>query len=445
MKNPSAESGHPYGLEFWLCYLANTLLMVSFSVLFRYADCIRFLGGNEAQLGMIVGVGMVGALAMRYVQAIGIDRYGARRVWMLSLSGFILSCIGHMWLTRVDGIEIYLLRVLMTTCIAGSFGGSLTYISLRVPAARVAEMIGMLGTSGFVGMAIGPTLGDLLFSDGEVTWQQIRLMFGVAAASAFLSLLTVSVATRHATVRNLQRQPPLWRLVRKYHPGFLMVVAAVSGLGICLPHEFLRAYTVELNLSGVSTFFLTYAATAFVIRVATRRMVERLGKGPVVLAGMLALSLSMILYLVVRQQWQLMIPAVAAGIAHALLFPAVVGSGSVSFPVRYRGLGTTLMLAMFDIGNMLGKPAIGGGIAWCHAHQLPGYSIVFSSLSVFMLVIGIAYWGRCRLSQAANATSDASSVGDPGDEVEANSNVRREASLDVQDPSATPHASNLKP
>ena len=43
--------------------------------LFRYADFVTCLGGSEYELGWIVGVGMLGSIAMRIFQGVGIDRY----------------------------------------------------------------------------------------------------------------------------------------------------------------------------------------------------------------------------------------------------------------------------------------------------------------------------------------------------------------------------------
>ena len=32
---------------------------------------------------------------------------------------------------------------------------------------------------------------------------------------------------------------------------------------------------------------------------------------------------------------------------------------SLAFPIWYRGIATTLILTMFDIGNLVGQPAVG--------------------------------------------------------------------------------------
>ena len=63
-------------------------------------------------------------------------------------------------------------------------------------------------------------------------------------------------------------------------------------------------------------------------------------------------------YLLVSSRWQLGLPGMLGGVAHALLFPTVVARGSSAFPNRYRGLGTSMMLAMLDLGTLTGAPLI---------------------------------------------------------------------------------------
>jgi hypothetical protein len=64
MVGPRAAAG-AYGRSFWLCFVANTMLTVAVSLLYRYADFVTYLGGGEFELGLIVGVGTVGGLLMR--------------------------------------------------------------------------------------------------------------------------------------------------------------------------------------------------------------------------------------------------------------------------------------------------------------------------------------------------------------------------------------------
>ena len=354
-----SDSESPYGSEFWLAYLANTTLMMAVSVLFRYADFVSFLGGSELQLGMIVGVGMVGALMMRVFLGVGIDRYGPRRVWLVSLALLACSLYAHVWVDRLDSVGIYALRMLYMVSLAGAFGASITYISLRSPTDRMAEMIGMLGSSGFVGLALGPIVGDLILTVPEITRDHVDRMFLFGAAMGIASFALAALATRHQVTPARRKQPPLWRVLRRYHPGTVLIVGIAMGVGIGLPHTFLRTYAAHLDIKRIQLFFLVYAIVAFVVRIGSRRLLTHWGNRRCILIGLSSLATSMLCFLLVRNEWLLAIPAIAGGFAHAFLFPSVVASGNVSFPVRYRGLATTVTLAMFDIGNLFGQPVIG--------------------------------------------------------------------------------------
>jgi MFS family permease len=104
-----------------------------------------------------------------------------------------------------------------------------------------------------------------------------------------------------------------------------------------------------------------------------------------------SLVVSMFCYLMVHTTWQLVLPGVIAGIAHALLFPAVVGGGSKTFPARYRGLGTTLVLGMFDLGCLIGMPLAGSIIHLAPRAGLPAYPTMFVTVAVLLMAAGTVF------------------------------------------------------
>ena len=370
--------------------------MIAITLLVRYADFVTHLGGAEGQLGLIVGVGMIGSLCMRVAQGVGIDRYGPRLIWRWSMFFFIVSLVAHLWIDSASSFEIFAVRILMQTSIAGIFGASITYISRRVPPERMAEIIGTLGTSGFVGFLVGPQLGDWICGGEVIERQQLNLLFLTAAGLAAGGLVAVCYATRGQTVRSNRRQPPVIPLVRRYNPGFVLLVAVVVGGGITIPHTFLRTFAAERDIAQIGFFFIVYACTAFVARMFARGLFAKYGNRPWIIGGLTLLAISMALYLVVFQVWQLAIPAICAGAGHAILFPAIMAAGSTRFPERYRGLGTTLMLSMYDIGNLIGAPLVGGSLHLARLAGWPAYPVMF--LGVAGLIGGMAavYWWRTR-------------------------------------------------
>jgi MFS family permease len=386
---------NPYGPRFWFTYLANLGLMVAVSLLFRYADFIHHLGGTEKQLGLITGIGMFGAIGSRCFQGVAIDHYGAARVWIFSLVLLVACLMGHLTIGSLNPPLVHGLRVLYTVSLAGAFGASITYVSLRAPANRMGEMIGMLGSSGFIGMAIGPTIGDWLFAAADPDALPLRL-FLCSAAAAALSLCCAVLAT-YGEARAEQRAPAnsVWehplRQIGKYHPGWTLLVGLAMGVGIGIPTTFLSAFAAEKSISELAWFWTPYAVVAFAVRIITRTLADRWGTRPTILTGLACLAASMLAYLFVTSGPSLILPAILGGFGHAFLFPATVAESNHSFPVEYRGLATNLILTMFDIGLLLGQPIFGWTVDLARANGLNGYVVAFSGLATMLLVVAATY------------------------------------------------------
>ena len=380
-----------YGRAFWCTYIANTSLMIAFAMMFRYADFVLYLGGNEWTIGRIVGVGMIGGLAMRFIQGQGIDRLGPRRIWLWSLVGLVICMLGHLLITTDDGPAIYLLRILYTTSFAGAAGASITSVSRSMPLARMAEVIGTLGTSAFIGMAVGPQLGDYFCSGTTITRGDLDAMFLVAAGLGAFSFVCAELATRGEQPPRLRKRPHMFWLLRRYHPGIVLVVGLVMGIAFTLPTTFLPTYVKVLGIPRTGPFFLVYSVTAFVARMSTRRLPHRIGVRPMIYCGLAAMAASILAYLPVSGEWGLMVPGALAGIGHAILFPAVTAQGSWAFPNRYRGLGTTVMLAMLDLGVFIGAPLVGGIVEVSRSTGLPPYPTTFVVLALGVTTTAIVY------------------------------------------------------
>lgn len=378
---------NPYGLPFWSAFVANTLVMTAVALLFRYADFVTLLGGSELHLGWIVGVGMVGSLVMRLFLGTGIDRYGPRIIWVTSLAVFALACLAHPALSSHRGPAIFLARIAYCSALAGIFGASVTFISGQARVERMAEMIGMLGTSGFLGIVAGTQIGDALCGSTSIERWQVDRMFFVAAALATIAMFFAAVATRGEVRRPPRRRPPSTWLLRRYQPGTVLLVGVATGVGLGLPAAFLRTHAAELDIARIGLFFASYAPAAIVTRLLTRRLPERLGLTPMILVGLLVLGASQLLLLTVHRQWQFLLPGVGFGIAHAVLFPTTVAAGIRSFPNRHRGLGTTLMLASFDLGQLVGAPTAGVIVHFSGRVGLSGYAVLYITVAVMLATV----------------------------------------------------------
>jgi predicted MFS family arabinose efflux permease len=182
----------------------------------------------------------------------------------------------------------------------------------------------------------------------------------------------------------------MWWLLRRYQPGAILLIGVAMGLATGIPFYFLRPFAQRLEIPGIRGFFLVYAGVAFFTRLICRRLPDRWGVRRTVMLGMGFLAADMLSFLLVRDAWTLLVPATLGGVAHAFVFPAAMTGGSLSFPTRYRGLATTLMLTMFDLGNLVGQPAVGSLLTVARQLGWPPYPTMFLSVTVLLLgVLGL--------------------------------------------------------
>ena len=388
---PAQHRASAYGSPFWLTYGSAVCVMSAVSLMFRYADFVEFLGGDEWHLGWIVGIGSVGSLVMRLAQGTAVDHYGPRRIWLWSLALLIGCFLAHLMITRLDGPAVYAVRILFATCVAGTFGSSITYLSLRVPIERMAEVIGVCGTAGFVGMMIGPEIGDWIWASVSDAGTAIQYLFLTAAGFVCCAWVFAFFATRGEVHSRPMRRPPMLPLLLRYRPGAICIIALIMGIGFGLPSAFVKAYATDLGINDIAVFFVTYGATAFVVRLLTFRWPQRFGIPVMILVGVTFQTLSVFAYLAVTSERMFILPALLQGIAHAFLFPSIMAGGGAAFPARYRGLATSLMMGMMDVGVLVGAPLIGSILHFAPMVGLAAYPTMFVTLGAVLAGVGIYY------------------------------------------------------
>ena len=378
-----------------MAYASTTLAMAAVALLFRYADFVTLLGGTEFHLGWIVGVGMIGSLAMRLSLGSCIDHYGTKVVWLGSTLLFAATCFAHLAISSHTGVAIYLLRIVFCCAVAGFYGAAMTFVSNRAPAKRMAELAGMLGTASFLGTVLGTMLGDLLLKSVAVDRAQIVTMFLAAGTIGLCSYPFAWLATRSEMRPARLPHSPLLGVLRQHHPGGVLVVGVAMGMGASLPSVFLCTYAAEIQIPRLSLFFAAFAIAAVVARVLTRRWPERFGNRPIILLGMAGMAASMAMFLLVRTEWQLVLPGIGLGCFYSMIFPPVLAVGVAAFPARHRGLATLLVLASLDLGQLVGAPIAGAVLEYSSSAGLPPYPTMFLTMAGLLAVVGVWYAACC--------------------------------------------------
>jgi MFS family permease len=373
-----------YNKQFWIAYAANFALVTANSLVYRFAELVKFLGGREETTGVIVGVGLFAVLLLRLVLGQTIDRYGTRVIWALSSLLFIAGVTSFV-LCRDVSAGLFVARALYQVGASAMFTCSIVHVQNLVPVYRRTEAIGILGTSGFVGMIAGANLGDLILGSFAQGHFRFVVLFGTAAGLVVIYLAMIIVLTRRELHVPPRSSPPVMKLLAHCWPGPVIFIAIALGMALSVSTVFLTRFATVLNLSGIRTFFTVYCIVGVIFRVPSTQWTKTIGRHKTILIGMAGSIIGHATLPFVTKEWHFVFPAAACGFGHAVLYPAMVSLGSRAFPRPYRGVGTTLVLGFVDAGLAISPPILGGII------DRFGYHAMFYSAAVFGLVVTVYY------------------------------------------------------
>ena len=357
----------------------------------HYSRWIEFLGGDLGQVGMVMGAGATIGLVLRPWMAQWINRLGARTMWAFGLTVFAAGSFANLVIDDVGPI-IYVCRSSLVLGAAVVFASGLTYITQSTPEHRRTEAIGMFGIGGFLGMLIGPFIGDLFLADRERV--NFVVLFVVAAIANLLPMFGLYFlrATSSERTNSSVRLKDFVRTTRHHWPGMILLVDLAFGVCMAGPFVFVASFIDQASLSidGVSIiglFFLFYAATGIMLRLTLRRLPERVGSRKVLLAGMCFMSAGMFSFAMVdaANAWLIVIPALLTGAGHGLMFHTMTSLTLENYPMAVRGSGSALALMMLDLGTIFGAPLLGQIGEWF------GFAALFCTIGAFSLIVAATY------------------------------------------------------
>lgn len=354
---PHSMSG-VYGRTFWLAYLANSALVGANALTFRFAELVRFLGGTESVVGDIVAFGTLLAVMARFSVSHLIDDHGTRRVWPVCSILFIAGCGLFLMSTQMIWL-LYVARAAFYVGLTGMFACSMAHIQNHVPADRRTEIIGNLGSSGFVGMILGSNVGDAILYFVSKPELQFLLLFGGAGLIGVFYLVVVIALTHADKVEPRPASPMALRLMFRHWPGTVVIAAMTMGLGVTATQTFLTRYATTQQIEGIGLFFTGYSISAFVFRLLAQNWSRTIGRHWMLFRGLLGHVVGHLLLSTAHEGWHFILPSIVCGFGHALLFPAVVSLGSGSFPRESRGAGTAIILGFSDFGSLVYAPLLG--------------------------------------------------------------------------------------
>ena len=307
------------------------------------------LGGTNIGVGIVSGAFAVSAVLLRPVVGRLGDKRGRR---LLIVLGGALAAVSIGGYALASGLSFLVaMRVLNGVGEAFLYTGAASAINDIAPEDRRGEAVSFFTTAVFVGLIVGPFLGETLLHHGgfTVTWATAAAAAGMAAVVGIVTPETLPLDARRESESRLIHPAAV-------RPG---IVVAASVVGFAGFSTFVPLYALELGLGGSRFVFALYAGVILVVRSLGARIPDRVG-----LRRTTGISLVIsIVGLVVMGAWAsvagLVCGAVLLALGQSLAFPALMSMAVVAAPEAERGAAIGTFTAFVDAGFGIGPVTLG--------------------------------------------------------------------------------------
>ncbi len=339
---------------FLLVSVANFTSGMAYALFLHFSGFLADLGASDTQIGLIYGATAVASIAMRPLLGTVMDRYGRRPVIMV---GNVLNVVFVLLYLTVStlGPWVYVVRIGHGVAEAMLFSALFTYGTDVIPKSRRTEGIALFGVSGLLPIGIAGIVGDFVLSIAG-----FRELFLTAAGFAVITLfLSLPLSERRPTLKPGESPRGFWSIVtqRNLLPIWWMIGSfstALTGYFV-----FIRRYVDDTGFGSVGLFFSTYVAVAILERVFLGWLPDRVGRMRVLYPSLGILVIGFLVLAGAGSWVGVAIAGAFCGAGHGFIFPILTALLVDRAPETDRGSAMSFFTALFDVGTLIGGPALG--------------------------------------------------------------------------------------
>jgi MFS family permease len=371
--------------------LINTFFHLNFTSFFLLPLFIKSLGGDEGNIGVIMGVAGFASIVVIPFTGSLIDKFG-RKPFLL-YGNLIMSIVALIFVNiKTLNIPLFvLLRIIQGFGFAFTFVSAQTVVIDIVSESRRAEGLGFFGVFTMATHALGPAIGEIIQSKfGFSTLFLCAMFFSIIAL--FLSRSINETGTTGEKFTN-----PFVFLMNSQNLYGTLFTTIICGGGFASVLVFITTYMQELALKPVSVFFLSYTIAAIITRIFLGQLADKFERSRIIIPSMFLYGMSILCLVFTKNMLLLILDAAVFGIAHGFIYPAM-GAMVVDISGTAKGKGLSFYSASFSFGFTLSSIASG----FITKHY--GYANMFatSGLVVFMGML-IFYFVSRRLNHTVES------------------------------------------
>lgn len=307
----------PQFKNFTLATAANFFFFCNFSSFFLLPIYIKDLGGNEANIGFIMGSFGITSLGAIPFVAYLVDKYGRRRFMLFGYALMFVATLSYLFISQLSPV-FYLLRFVQGVSFAFSFTAASTFVTDYIPSEKRAEGLGIFSAFTIASYAIGPSLGELVI--------ELFGFYSFFIYASFFSLIAfvLTIFTRDGNfIRSSDRYGlGFFRLIASKRYALILVsnLILAGGLGAIL-----NFVAIFLRSKGLAAFyfFLTYTIAVTVVRIFGGRISDKLGRKVIASPCLLAVSISLAAMYFVESPLSAVLISLFFSIGYGFLYPTL--------------------------------------------------------------------------------------------------------------------------
>ncbi len=336
------------------------------------------LDGGNLEIGLAFSAFGVGLMVLRPFVGYLTDRFGRRNG---VIAGLVL--VGAMQFTYVPAADLGLWPLLAARFGAG-MGGSILYVGLATVATelptpeRRAAVFSIFASMTFVGFALGPLIGDLLFESYG---------FSVAyAAAGGLVVVATLLAFFIPDTTPADADPTLGAMRDLLHPvGFRLGVANMAALLAFIAfNAFITPWSDELGAGGARWVLFVFGIAALVLRLGSSPILNHPNRSRLATVAYVSIIGSALSAAFAQGSTLLFASALFLAGGLAFLTPLLILVAADSSPAAARARVVSTITFCNDLGSSLGVPLLG------LVADASGFRGMYASLAV-VCAISIAY------------------------------------------------------
>jgi len=334
-------------------------------------------GGSETDAGVLTLLFTSAAFLGRVPVGWAMDRWGRRPVMM---AGTGIAAVSGLLYPAVKTMPaLFALRLFHGLAMALFSTAAAVVVTDVVPLPRRGEGMGFFGMGSNLALALGP-----LASLAVVGRFSFAPLFAVSAAVA-LTGVALGAAVRETGVRapvSLSLRPGTVFVRRAIFPAVIMGMLTVAHGGVV---TFLPLMGRARDLGNPGVFFTVAAIVLVAVRAKAGSLSDRLGRGPILVPGMLLAAAAMVLLGISHGPRTLMAAGVFYGLGLGLAQPALMALVADRVGEKERGRAIATFYTGWELGIGLGAYVLGYLLAWTD------FTVMYWAAGLMPAVGGLVY------------------------------------------------------